>query len=50
MYHWLATGMTTLAAAGFVTYALGGGAAAVGLVSGVALYLAVLWGLLRARR
>ncbi|GAA3452865.1 hypothetical protein [Dactylosporangium matsuzakiense] len=54
MYHWLATAMTALAVAGFVIYAAGGSAAAVsavaGVGSGVCLYGAVLWGLLRARR
>ncbi|SBT37137.1 hypothetical protein [Micromonospora auratinigra] len=34
-YHWLGAVMTALGVAGFLTYALGGGAAAVGLVSGV---------------
>ncbi|MEU7866977.1 hypothetical protein [Dactylosporangium sp. NPDC049140] len=53
MYHWLATAMTVLAAAGFVVFLAGGGEAGVGLVSGVgsgiALYGAVLWGLTRGR-
>jgi hypothetical protein len=54
LYHWLATGMTLLAVAGFILYFAGAGAAAISLVagvgSGVALYLAVLWPLLQTRR
>jgi hypothetical protein len=54
MYHWLATGMTALAVAGFVVYAAGGGKTAVDVVSGVgsgvALYVAVGWALTRAGR
>ena len=35
MFHWLGAAMTALGVAGFLVYAAGGGAAAVGLVSGV---------------
>ncbi len=45
LFRWLGAAMTVLALAGFLTYALGGSAAAVGLVagvgSGVALYATV---------
>lgn len=45
LYHWLGAGMTALGLAGFLTYALGGTAAIIGLVAGVgsgaALYAAV---------